>query len=252
MKSTRQENMINTQLEPFLNRPIAHRGRHDNNHLIPENSIPAFQRAVREGYPVELDVRLLKSGEVAVFHDVGLKRMCGIDTQLSALARSDLGTATLGNTSEKIPLLRDVLDSIDGVVPLLVEIKSEGRAGQLEENTAALLKSYRGPVAIQSFNPLSVAWFASRMPIIPRGQLSAGFKGEKMSLLTKFVLRNFLLNFKSCPHFIAYEAEDMPNRRMQRFRKKGLPVLCWTVRSMEQYRSLQPFCDNIIFENFNP
>ena len=39
---------------PFLGTFFAHRGLHDNNHQIPENSLAAFQRAVDAGYGIEL------------------------------------------------------------------------------------------------------------------------------------------------------------------------------------------------------
>ena len=46
---------------------------------IPENSLPAFQEAVRQGYAIELDVRLTADGRLAVFHDDTLQRMCGLN-----------------------------------------------------------------------------------------------------------------------------------------------------------------------------
>ena len=44
----------------------AHRGYHDKP-VIPENSLPAFRRAIERGFGAELDVHLLKDGTLAVF-----------------------------------------------------------------------------------------------------------------------------------------------------------------------------------------
>ena len=42
----------------------AHRGFHDKP-VIPENSLPAFRRAIEHGFGAELDVHLLKDGTLA-------------------------------------------------------------------------------------------------------------------------------------------------------------------------------------------
>ena len=46
------------QRAPFQNRTFAHRGLYEKDQSVPENSLPAFQRAVDAGYGVELDVQL--------------------------------------------------------------------------------------------------------------------------------------------------------------------------------------------------
>ena len=50
----------------------AHRGLHNKEKGIPENSMAAFRLAVEHGYGAELDVHLLKDGRLAVFHDATL------------------------------------------------------------------------------------------------------------------------------------------------------------------------------------
>ena len=83
-----------------------------------------------------------------------------------------------------------------------------------------------------------------------RGQLSAFFKKDKLSLVKKVVLKKMLLNKVAQPNFIAYEAEHLPNRYVRKF--NNLPLLAWTVRSQEEYMRVVKYCDNIIFENFEP
>ena len=53
--------------------PIAHRGVHTKD--IPENSLSAFENALKNNYAIELDVQFTKDKEVVVFHDENLKRM---------------------------------------------------------------------------------------------------------------------------------------------------------------------------------
>ena len=62
-------------------KPIAHRGLHGGD--IPENSMPAFERAVDNGYNIELDVHITIDGVVVVFHDDTLTRVCGVDKKIA-------------------------------------------------------------------------------------------------------------------------------------------------------------------------
>ena len=60
------------QMKIFEQQYIAHRGLFDNQNGIPENSIPAFQKAVDMGYGIELDVQLTTDNKLVVFHDESL------------------------------------------------------------------------------------------------------------------------------------------------------------------------------------
>ena len=102
---------------------IAHRGLFDNNAEAPENSLAAFRNAVEHGFGMELDVQLTKDEKLVVFHDFDLKRMCGVHKKLTELTYAELEQYFLKNSTEKIPLFSDVLELINGKVPLVVEIK---------------------------------------------------------------------------------------------------------------------------------
>ena len=228
---------------------IAHRGLH-NTHL-PENSLGAFANAINQGYAIELDVQQIADGTVIVFHDYSLSRMTGKDGYTKNLIKAELSSYTLANTEYCIPTLAEVLELVDGQVPLLIEIKNEGKVGSLEKATYELLKDYNGDFAIQSFNPYSLEWFKNNAPHIWRGQLSSFFKGENLSFTKRITLKCMLLNKKvSCPDFISYNVDNLPNFYVNRFKK--LPLLAWVVRSQTEYMKAVKHCDNIIFEGFEP
>ena len=46
-------------IKDLKNKVIAHRGIH-NNKTVPENSIKAFEKAIKRKIPIELDVHILK------------------------------------------------------------------------------------------------------------------------------------------------------------------------------------------------
>ncbi len=230
--------------------PIAHRGFHDKNN--PENSLAAFARAIEKGYAIELDVQLLADETVVVFHDDSLARMTGNDGYIKYLNKEDLKALSLKGTKETIPTLEEVLKFVDGRVPLLIEIKNKYKVGKLEQKVIDLLKNYKGKYAVQSFNPFSLGYFRQHAPQILRGQLAGYLKNEKsLSWISKFLLKRMRFNKKvSQPDFIAYEAAALPNRFVRKY--KNLPLLAWAIKSKEEYLKIVKYCDNIIFEKFDP
>lgn len=84
----------------------AHRGLHDREAGAPENSLPAFRRALERGYGVELDVHLTGDGRLAVIHDKNLKRTAGVDAEVSGLSAAELKAFQLEGTGETVPCWR--------------------------------------------------------------------------------------------------------------------------------------------------
>ena len=108
--------------EDFLSMPIAHRGYHSEE--VAENSLQAFELAKSENIAIELDIYMLRDGQFAVFHDINMKRMTGKDIKISDISSDSLYDFKLWD-NQTIPLLTDVLDLIDGNVPILIELKPE-------------------------------------------------------------------------------------------------------------------------------
>lgn len=229
--------------------PIAHRGLH--NKECPENSLPAFQNAIDAGYPIEIDVQIIADGTVVVFHDESLSRLTDNDGYIKFLNKSDLDILRLKDSKEKIPTFEEVLKFVNGRTPILIEIKNSNKVGELEKKVIEILKDYKGEFAIQSFNPYVLEYFYKHAPNILRGQLAGYFKKEKLSFFKKYALKRMLLNKKiSHPDFISYEAKKIPNRFIRKYKK--LPLLAWTVRSQTEYLKVVKYCDNVIFEDFEP
>ena len=240
-----EENIFDSWI---CNRCIAHRGLHNEN--LPENSLGAFENAIKNNYPIELDVRIIADGTLVVFHDEDLKRVCGLDRYSNTLTKHDLPNCKLLNTSYVIPTFDEVLNLVNGQVPLLIEIKQNGKINELESKLYEKLKDYKGEFAIESFNPFSLEWFKINAPHIMRGQLSSFFKGVKLSYAKKYFLKHLKIEKISKPHFIAYDIDNLPNRYVRKY--KHLPLLAWTVKSQQQYIKAVQVSDNVIFEGFEP
>ena len=124
------------------------------------------------------------------------------------------------------------------------------KVGALETKLLEMLRAYKGEYAIESFNPYVLEWFKNNAPDILRGQLAGFFKGEKLAFIKRFALKRMVLNKIAKPDFIAYEASRLPNRFVRKY--KSLPLIAWTVRSQKEYMKVVQYCDNVIFENFEP
>lgn len=229
--------------------PIAHRGFHNDS--FPENSLSAFKNAIAHGYAIELDVQILSDDTVVVFHDESLSRMTGNDGYLKFLTKQDLPFLKLKGSKETIPTLNEALKTINGKTPIIIEIKNNSKIGKLEQKVIEELSTYKGDVAVASFNPLVLAYFKQHAPHLLRGQLSGYLKNVKMKFFTRWALKRMVLAKKvACADFIMYEAKTLPNRFVKKF--KRLPLLAWTVRSQEEYLNVVKYCDNVIFEGFEP
>lgn len=119
---------------------IAHRGASGTH---PENTLPAFVRAVALGAAmIELDVQLTRDDAVVVIHDATVNRTTdGVGPvrhhTLADLQRLDAGTwFGSGFRDTRVPTLAEVLEAIP--LPINVELKPDGGAG-LEERTLAVV-----------------------------------------------------------------------------------------------------------------
>lgn len=228
---------------------IAHRGDHDIKLEIPENSMAAFKRAIDNKYIIELDVHILKDNKIIVFHDDNLKRMTGVDKEVKYTTYDEIKNLRLCNTDNRIPLITEVLELVDNKVPIIIELKTDNKAGILEKELIKILEKYNGDYAVKSFNPLSVYWFKKYYPNIVRGQLSSDYSKNNMCIIKKFLLKNMVFNFFTKPDFISYDINSLPSKRVENIRKKHI-VLGWTVRDNDQFIKGKQYCDNLICENF--
>jgi glycerophosphoryl diester phosphodiesterase len=233
---------------------IAHRGLHEK---FPENSLSAFRAAIEGGYAIETDVRLTKDEKLVLMHDDNLKRMCGIDKPVAECTLKQLSTLRLSGSDEKIPTLSELLQLVNGRVPLLIEIKTmQGFDSKAYiQSIANAMKDYSGEYAVQSFYPFYIRTYKKLCPNVPGGVLAIStttredFHNAPLWKLQAYLVRHMSFNFYVKPDFVSYCASDLPRRATDRF--KGIR-LAWTIRSTEEELRIFPHVDNIIFEDFAP
>ena len=246
-------------LDPdFLRLPIAHRGLHRPG--VPENSMAAFRAAIAAGYGIECDLQRSADGTAMVFHDYDLTRLAGAEGLVAALSPAELAHHRLLGTDEAIPTLTEMLAEVAGRVPLLIEIKdttpdSGAEVGDFPAAVAAILAGYRGPVAVMSFNPHVVAAFHKAAPQIAVGLVTCGYEAEEWPALDTETRAHLarIVDFDAVGAcFISHDRADLDNPAVTALKARGIPVLCWTVKSPAQEQEARRVTDNITFENFRP
>lgn len=239
----------------FLDSFYAHRGLHQGRR-IPENSLKAFHLALEKGYGIELDVRLTKDGVPVVFHDDNLKRMCGIDKDVIELSYEEIKALRLYDTDERIPHLQEVLDLVDGKVPLIVELKIFDDEKNQCKIIAPCLDRYKGVYCIESFNPRVLIWYKKHRPHVIRGQLATKNVYDNPNLkerLINLLLRNLMLNFLTEPDFIAYNYKYSHFFSFTLCRLVYRPLtIAYTITSQKQLDRYRKRFQLFIFENFTP
>lgn len=236
---------------------FAHRGLHNAAAGIPENSLAAFQRAKEKGYGVELDVYLTADNHLVVHHDRSLKRICGMDRNIDQMTLEEIRKFSLSGTDEKIPTLDEVLSLIDGRIPIIIEMKSDrGRmARALPPILHQRMQRYQGPYCVESFDPVTLAWYKKYAPEIVRGQLCYDQKkmeGKKKSLFM-FFFAHLFMNLLSRPDFLAYEYRSRRNITFRLVAKIFRPLLvAWTIKDQKTYDQMKAIYDWQIFEGFEP
>lgn len=226
--------------------PVAHRGAWTTGPERPENSLAAFEAAADDSLAVELDVQLTSDGVAVVMHDDDLARMTGQAGLVAETPYAEISERRLMGGEETVPALSEVLDTVDGRVPVFVEIKSPPEVGPLEDAVARELADYPGPVAVMSFNPFSLQHIASVAPDVPRGQLSGDFEGEDLAWYEVFLLRHMLMNWASKPDFVAMDLDLVPSIQTTVQDAWGRPLLCWTAEDAADTEFAAEHCDGVI------
>jgi glycerophosphoryl diester phosphodiesterase len=235
-----------TDISWLTARPIAHRGLHDMNRAVWENTLSAFGRAIEHGFAIECDVHLSQDGVPVVIHDDDLTRLAGVDAYVWQRTAAELAALRIGGTADHAPSLREMLHFVAGRVPLVIELKGiAGHDDGLVARVGELLRDYPGKVAIMSFDHWLLRDFAIHAPGIPAGLTAWG--GSAAAIEAHFSMLAHGISF------VSYELKNMPNRFTDFVRGQlAMPVITWTVRDAEAVSKTYAEADQMTFEGFMP
>ncbi|MDX3929667.1 MAG: glycerophosphodiester phosphodiesterase [Shinella sp.] len=225
--------------------PIAHRGYHDMNRTVWENTLSAFSRAAEAGFAIECDLQYATDGVPVVFHDDDLRRLCAINGDVRDRTSAELGMLAVGGTADRIPTLAQLLKLVDGRVPLVIELK--GRKGDDEGFAADVLErieGYTGPIALMSFDHWLLKDLKELEAPRPVGLTAEGNRPE-----------NFFTHEEAMQlglDFISYHYGHLPNPFIAKERRLGRKIITWTVRDEAALKTTFEYADQMTFEGFDP
>jgi glycerophosphoryl diester phosphodiesterase len=245
-------------LDWLIARPVAHRGLHDVAAGVIENTPAAFAAAVSANYAIECDLQISADGEAMVHHDDALGRLTDGSGRLDEMTSAALKRVAFKATSDRMISVGELCDLVAGRVTLVIELKS-GRAGdqRLALRAAQVLSGYAGPAALMSFDPAQILPLRTSAPQLTRGIVAQRWSGE-LGREPIFARGQRTLAYArdasaARPQFIAYSVKDLPAALPLAARRLcGMPLLTWTVRSVEERQRAGRFADQMIFEGFRP
>ena len=207
---------------------IAHRGLHSDKSI--ENTLSAFIKAMDKGYTIELDIHILKDDTIVIYHDFNLKRLTGVNKTIEKLSYPQLSKIKIKNKYQ-IPTLIQVMNIINGRVPLLIEVKTIEKNNLFLEKLVELLNNYKGLFAIQSLNPLVIEWFYKNKKNYPLGLIIINDINYKI-----------LKKYTKMIDFISIYKKHLP------FKSKKI-IIGWTIKNKKELEKYKPLSDNLIVEN---
>ena len=111
-------------LDWLIARPVAHRGLHDAQKGIIENTPSAFAAAIAGGYGIECDLQISADGDAMVHHDEVLGRLTEGNGRLDAMTAAELKRVPFKATADRMITLAELCDLVAGRAPLVIELKS--------------------------------------------------------------------------------------------------------------------------------
>ena len=208
---------------------IAHRGAAG---ARPENTLAAVKKAIEDGADwVEIDVQETADGEVVVMHDSDFMKVSGNGLRIWDATMDDLAGIDIGSwydpayASERVPTLKEVLDTARGRANVLVELKYYGHDIDLEARTIAIIEAADmvDQIAIMSLKYPAVQKTLALRPDWRVGVLAATSIGDLTGL---------------DGDFIAVNAVQASPRLVNATHSAGKQIYVWTVNDPLQMSSM--------------
>ncbi|MCL2508902.1 MAG: glycerophosphodiester phosphodiesterase [Oscillospiraceae bacterium] len=228
---------------------IAHRGA---NKVAPQNTLPAFQKAVQMGADgFENDVHLTKDGFIVVCHNYDIDETSNghgliADLTLEELCRYDFGSYLSKEfAGTKIPRLEEFLELCGGMKVVNIEIKSPRQKNDIVRKTIAAVRDFGlfGSLIISSFDPAVLVECKNVDPACKTGLLYGPNDPGADEIMEDFVAFAKNIRADAVHPFFGFVNEEY----IEDAHEANLIVNTWTVNPEHAIESLLKWgCDGII------
>lgn len=209
---------------------IAHRGIFDNKRIY-ENTISAYDRALKYKYIIHIDALMLKDETIICFHDLDAKRLLHVEENIENMTYDEL----MYIAKYQIPTLEEALNVINGKVPIIIEIRNKKRHHLFEQKLSEILDNYSGLFAIQSFYLSVLKWFYKNKKDYATGYLVCKKNSRKDHFFKKYDYLNI--------NILLYS-----DARIKRIRGSKI-VIGYKILNKKEYETTKMLYDNLEFDN---
>jgi glycerophosphoryl diester phosphodiesterase len=200
---------------------IAHRGAHESD---PENSIPAFERAIELGADaIELDVHATSDGVVVVHHDATVHSHGLPKASIAELTAAELTRYRL-QKGIPIPTLSEVLSAIQSRASIYIEVK----APSIEPLVVRCIRESTSDCAVHSFDHRIVKTVKSIFPAVPTGVLQVARPLEPEHALVAAGARD-----------LWQEVSAIDEELVSRAHAVNARVIAWTANDVDHWKTLK-------------
>ena len=248
---------------------IKHKGMITRNSVA--HSLKAITDCIEAEFPIEVDLLCLPDGAIILGRADEYISVNGQRVSKASCMISDINVYNK-KAKNKIPSLDKFLNTVNGSVPVLLEIKVGN--GNLSEKEHEYIKKivarvtdyikscslffskriqhkYNYGVAIHSSNPYALDYVKSLNCMIPCGIIVADFQQIEDTVGKEFVdlhksqryLDFFTPDFISCD--IRYLNTSIPQKLRNNLK---VPMIGWTVKNSNDRLLANDYCDNTIVE----
>lgn len=221
------------------------------------NTLPAYEECINNGYAISIPVQALDDGTIVCFSHKNISKIVlTASGYLNNLSLEQVKEIDLNANKDKVPTLEEALEKIANRTQIIIEIQNDGMVGKVEDKILSIVQKYINKhdcynnVALMSINPYSLEYCFQNFPYITRILKSGSFI-EKMygSIPTKKLKK---LKFYKITHadYICYNHDLLPSISVEKHKPVG--IIAYNVATQNQYLSVAPHSDNIIFSLFNP
>lgn len=217
--------------------PIAHRGYH--NETATENGLKAFQNAIDNNLPFELDIHITKDQKLVVCHDSDLIRTTGKHGIIEELTFDEIRENYRLLDGGVVPSFEEVLELNQERVLIVVELKVEKR--NYKPLAKAALKALakvknKKKIALISFDPRAL------------------IRVKKTGMATALLIvksHEWVWHLRHLFDSIDIDKTMVMEPRVVRYHKRHI-VNVWTLENIEEFKKYQQFADAFTFQHFDP
>ena len=237
--------IIGLEDNPYYNtsqiKVTAHRG---SSTLAPENTLAALNTAISHGADyAELDTTVAKDGTIVVSHDYNFKRVAGVnknvwDMNIDEIKKLDVGSPFSPKfKGERIPTLKEYIQSAKGKINLNIEIKRDGHDKDLVKSVVKIIEDNKfvDSCVVTSLDYNSLMEVRKLNPKIKIGYIMFVALGN---------LKNLDVDFYSV------EETNVTDNFVNNAHKLGRQVHVWTINEQKDIdKMIDLNVDNIITDN---